>query len=111
MSTSMSHLDQLYRSLRERRRPEDVAGLVLQVIGYELSRAELRILEKASRGALNRRIFGHTSMPRTFKAPDGLGPQVKRARHLFANAPVAEIDATDRSQLVDLITHLSAEIG
>lgn len=111
MSTTMTQLDALYRSLHERRRPEDVAELVRQAIGDELTRDQRKVLARAARGALARKIFGHTSMAQTFKRPDGLAPQVRRAGDLFATAPATPIAADDPSAVMALVTTLSAEIG
>lgn len=111
MSTSMSLMDQLYRSLRERRRPEDVAELIDRAIGDELATGQRSVLRTAARGSLRRAFFGHTSMPQTFKAPDGLGPQVTRARRLFTTMPAGAIAADDPGEVQALIEALGPEIG
>ncbi len=85
----------LYNSLNRRMRPEDVAQLVLDHIGDQLSGAERRTLEKAARGSLAQRWLGFTSMSEDWQRAVGLGPQLATARALFASAPTLTGDDAD----------------
>ena len=69
-------MQELFESLRRRRRPEDVAEFVRELLGGRLSAAEGVLLEKAAQGALARRPWGSTSMAEDFARPVGLARQV-----------------------------------
>lgn len=74
----MNHLKELHKSLSKRKRPEDIAEIVLNVLKDELSLAETRILEKAARGSLKRQLFGYTSMAEEFSIAIGAEKQIKK---------------------------------
>jgi hypothetical protein len=59
-------LNDLYETLKLRKRPEDVAEMIMRFNGNNLSFREKSILEKAARGALSRNSNGYTSMSQTF---------------------------------------------
>lgn len=50
-------INNLYKTLKQRKCPEDVAQMVLDVLGKQLSFREKRLLAKAAKGAL-RNTFG-----------------------------------------------------
>jgi FixJ family two-component response regulator len=62
----MTRIEQLYQTLNERRRPEDVAEMVIELSKDSLTTKERLILEKAAKGSLAKNIFGYTSMLQTF---------------------------------------------
>lgn len=66
----MASRDQLYSSLSERKRPEDIAETIHSLLD-NLSYSEQRILEKAARGSLKNKILGYTSMLQDFAQPIG----------------------------------------
>jgi hypothetical protein len=111
MWTSSTIFEELFRSLHARRRPEDIAALIRTELDRELSADQRALLDRAARGSLARKVFGYTSMPQTFARPAGLGPQVERARALFATMPAAAVTADDPDQVRALIAALGAEIG
>lgn len=59
----MTDIDQLYRSLGERRRPDDVADWIEHVLAGELTDAEARVLATAAWSAQRRRLKARLSMP------------------------------------------------
>ncbi|MEO0042813.1 MAG: hypothetical protein RL329_2261 [Bacteroidota bacterium] len=73
----------LHQTLSERKRPEDVAEMVLEILGSALSAGEQAILEKAAQHALKRTIAQYSSMAQTFAKPIGLEHQVKKAMEVF----------------------------
>lgn len=77
-------LRELYESLDRRRRPEDVAELILGELD-DLSRHDLRILQKVAGGSLRRGWWGHgySSMSDDFRRPVGLDRQLDVAEVLF----------------------------
>lgn len=105
-------LQTLHASLRARRRPEDVAENVREALGGVLTAAESRLLEKAARGSLKRRIFGYTSMLEDFARPVGMNRQVARARELFETAyPLNEDLCSNPAAVEEFIRTVGAEVG
>ncbi|NPA08567.1 MAG: hypothetical protein GXO46_06235, partial [Chlorobi bacterium] len=62
----MYNIKDLYKTLDERRRPEDVAEMIVELMKDQLSTHENQILEKAAKGSLNRNLYGYTSMLESF---------------------------------------------
>lgn len=79
----MIAIEQLYQTLNERRRPEDVAEMILELLKDGLTAKETTLLEKAVKGSLARNAYGYTSMLQTFAQAQGAGPQVAKAVELF----------------------------
>lgn len=75
-------LEKLYATLEQRKRPEDVAEMILYVLG-DLSFFEKRKLEKAAKGSLKNLVLGYTSMVQEFSKPVGAGKQIKKAIEIF----------------------------
>jgi len=75
--------DTLYKTLQERKRPEDVAHMILEILQDDLSARERAILDKAASGALQKTFWAYTSMLETFATPIGAGNQLSRAGELF----------------------------
>ena len=82
----MDHLEILFQSLNQRRRPEDVADLISLRLGGRLAPAEQVCLQKAAQGSLRQMVEAYTSMLEDFARPVGLQRQVARTRLLFASA-------------------------
>lgn len=79
----MTTIEQLYTTLHERRRPEDVAQMVLELTGDSLTAKEKAVLEKAAKGSLARNVYGYTSMLQTFAEAIGAGKQITKAIEIF----------------------------
>ena len=79
-------MERLFATLRQRRRPEDVAQMILELRDRELTQGEAALLQKAARGALKRQMFGSTSMPQEFARPVGMQKQAAKAAQLFVSA-------------------------
>lgn len=73
----------LYNTLHERKRPEDVAQIIEQLIGNDLSNSELKTLKKASRNSLKNKWLKYTSMLQYFAEPIGVKKQITKAIELF----------------------------
>jgi hypothetical protein len=102
----------LFESLCARRRPEDVAEGILEVLGDALDASGRRTLERAARGSLKRRLFGYTSMLEEFARPVGMNRQVARARELFQTAyPLNEDLCSHPAAVEEFIHTVGAEIG
>jgi hypothetical protein len=79
----MATIKQLYTTLDERRRPEDVAEMIVDVMKNDLKIQEHTILSKAANRSLNKNFYGYTSMLETFGTAIGAGKQIKKAIEIF----------------------------
>lgn len=75
-------LRRLHASLDRRHRPEDVAQLVVGVMGSDLGLLERRRINKATKHALQN-LYGWSSMASDFARPIGMQRQLRTARQLF----------------------------
>lgn len=104
-------LSLLYQSLNQRKRPEDVAEWIIDLLNTDLSKSERGKLEKAAKGSLRRGIYGYTSMKEDFLRPVGMQRQVSKANDIFHTAyPLDPAACDDPEQVEDLIRHISDEI-
>lgn len=79
----MTTIEQLYNTLHERRRPEDVANMVMELTIDSLTAKEKAVLEKAAAGSLARNVYGYTSMLQSFAEATGAGKQISKAIEIF----------------------------
>jgi hypothetical protein len=109
--TNDDQMQWLYRSLDQRKRPEDVADNILELLQNQLNQSEQSCLREAAKGSLRQHLFGYTSMLEDFAKPVGLQRQVKKAKELFTTAYPLDTQACDRSDAVEqFIRHISQEI-
>jgi hypothetical protein len=85
----------LYQTLTQRKRPEDVAEMILEELAGNLTRQEVRILEKAAQGSLKKRFLKYTSMAQVFAQPVGAQKQVAKTVELFKLEQSPSVDAND----------------
>ncbi|MDF2192733.1 hypothetical protein [Paraflavitalea sp. CAU 1676] len=103
----MSSIEQLHVTLNERRRPEDVAEMIISLLDKDLNQQERSILMKAAKGSLARKMFSYTSMLQTFAAAVGAGKQVETAIRLFKLNQPAAIDYNDATNIERFIKFVS----
>ncbi len=104
-------MDKLYATLKQRRRPEDVAQMILETVGERLTAAERTTLERAARGSLLRSLHAYTSMAQEFARPVGAARQVGKAQELFAGAyPLAPEQCDDPDLVEAFVHHVGTEI-
>ncbi|MGW2205992.1 hypothetical protein [Streptomyces sp. NPDC001774] len=108
-------LRELHASLGLRKRPEDVAQLVLDLFtaeGAELDPATESALGKATQNSLRSLWHGYTSMREEFARPVGAQRQLDRAAQLFGSVPeVAEDAGDDPGRIEAVIRRAGEEIG
>jgi hypothetical protein len=105
-------LTSLFASLRARRRPEDVAEIIRDVLGDALTNGEARCRARAAEGSLKRSVWHYTSMLEEFAGPVGCGRQIAKARELFETAyPMAEDHCRNPQAIERFVFTVSAEIG
>jgi hypothetical protein len=98
----------LHTSLDERRRPEEVARLVLRAVGDQLGLRDRRTLGRAARATS--RWNGWSSMSADFARPVGGARQIDAAARLF-ELPRGGIDPDDPVSLLDFSTRLGESLG
>lgn len=79
----MNTIEQLYQTLDQRCRPEDVAELIVELMRGQLSIHELATLSKAANRSLKNSVYGYTSMLGTFGKAVGAEKQIKKAIEIF----------------------------
>lgn len=79
----MNTIEQLYQSLDQRRRPEDVAEMIVELMRGQLAIHELATLSKAASRSLKNSVYGYTSMLETFGKAVGADKQIKKAIEIF----------------------------
>ncbi len=100
---AMTHLnlETLYESLRLRKRPEDIAVLIKEVLQGDLNAKEMRLLDKAASGALRNQVWQYTSMLEAFADVSGAQVQVSRAMQLFKTDGANDMSAYDDPLVVE----------
>ena len=105
-------MEALFETINRRRRPEDVAQMILETLGDALTPDERRILNRAAAGSLKRALSKFTSMMEDFARPVAPERQVRKAVELFSTAyPMTTADCADAEKVEAFIRHISAEIG
>lgn len=101
----------LYASIQERRRPEEVAQLCLDLGSWNSK--QRAALEKAARGAHTRGgNFGWSSMSEEFAKPVGIAAQLPYAARLFPDVtPIPASQSDDAPLVADYLRRLGAAIG
>lgn len=103
----MPTIEQLYETLNLRKRPEDVADMIMDLAGASFTRAERSVLEKAAGGSLKRSWMAYTSMLQTFAKPIGAGKQINRAFELFQLVPGGGPSYDDPADIAGFINLIS----
>ena len=100
MDTGTS-MEKLFQSLHQRRRPEDVAQMVLEQLQGRFTKNQEAILQKVAQGSLKRQVMAYTSMLEDFAKPVGLVRQVAVAGSLFAYPTPPTGDQCDDPRVVE----------
>ncbi|WP_230687978.1 hypothetical protein [Hymenobacter ruricola] len=112
----MMDLTTLHHTLSQRRRPEDVAELLLPLLQDHLAPAELATLQQAAANSLRRNVWQYTSMLEEFRQPVGADKQALKAVELFeyprpAAPGTASPDYGDPEQVRQLLQELSPRLA
>lgn len=104
-------MEALFATLKQRKRPEDVAQIALEQLQGKLKPSEEKTLLRAAKGSLKRHVLGYTSMAQQFARPIGAQRQVSKAQELFKAAYLLTLEQCDNPQDVErLAEQLSREI-
>lgn len=79
----MKAIKNLHKTLIQRKRPEDVAQMIFEVLEHDLSSKEKDILKKAAKGSLKNIFLGYTSMMQEFATAIGAEKQIKKTIEIF----------------------------
>ena len=106
----------LHQTLAQRPRPEDVAEMLLPLLGAQLAPVELALLQKAAANSLRRNLWQYTSMLEGFARPVGATKQATTAAELFdyvqADAAAATVpDYGNPEQVLQLLRELSPQLA
>lgn len=107
----MTTIEQLYQTLSERRRPEDVAEMIIDLAKDSFTGKEIALLEKAAKGALARNIFGYTSMLQTFAEAKGAEKQISKAIEIFKIDIKNKSAYNNKKDIEDFIHYVSPIIN
>src|SRR5258707_5508643 len=110
MTLTMTPLETLYQSLHQRKRPEDIAQVILELLDASLNRKQQAILQKAARGSLKQRAWAYTSMLQGFVQPVGLARQVATAGELFEVPPLPQNQCADPQAVECYLRQISQSI-
>ncbi|MFB7107500.1 hypothetical protein [Streptomyces sp. NPDC056291] len=105
-------LRELYASLGQRKRPEDVAQLIRDLFDAtpgSLDRRTRTALEKATRTSLRSLWHGYTSMSEDFARPVGAQRQLARVADLFATVTALPEAAGDDPAQVEAVIRAAGE--
>ncbi|AZA77726.1 hypothetical protein EG347_09430 [Chryseobacterium sp. G0186] len=79
----MDIIEQLYKTLDQRKRPEDVAEMIVELMKRNLTIQEQAILSKAANRSLKNSMYAYTSMLETFGTAVGAEKQIRKAIEIF----------------------------
>jgi hypothetical protein len=109
-------LTALYQTLRQRRRPEDVAELLLPLLQDHLTPSEQSTLAKTAAGSLRRNFWQFSSMSEEFAPPVGADKQARKAAELFEyslpdSSEASTLDFADPEQVTGLLRELNPRLA
>jgi hypothetical protein len=110
-------LTALYQTLTQRRRPEDVAELLVPLLQYKLTLDEQNTLAKAAAGSLRRSAWQFSSMLAEFAPPVGADKQARKAAELLGYALPEAVgtpagpDYADPEQVAQLLRELNPRLA
>jgi hypothetical protein len=101
----------LFETLSRRRRPEDVAQMILELLGDALTPEERLVLDRAAAGSIKRSVTHFTSMLEDFARPIPPERQVRKAVELFKTArALTAAECADAEKVGQFIRDLGPEI-
>lgn len=109
-------MDELFKTLQTRRRPEDVAEMVREKFGGMLSSAEIEVLDRAASRSLKRMFHVFSSMMEDFHRPIPPERQIRKGLELFRRTDswsASECSCPERIELFirELGRSISKEFG
>lgn len=106
----MNNMEKLFQSLHQRKRPEDIAQLIVEQLADQLTGRQKAVLQKAAQGSLKRHFMAYTSMLEDFARPVGFARQVTVAGQLFTTPPLTTDQCDDPAFVEGYIRQVSQQI-
>ncbi len=107
-----SILTELFESTQQRRRPEDVAQMIVDLMQDELTVAEQRIIGRAANRSAKRMMSWATSMMEDFSRPLGMERQIRVAERIFGiEGTMSAAQCAQPEVLEDFLQLLNEEIS
>ncbi len=103
----MEKLKKLYETLKLRKRPEDIAQMVKEVLEADLSYSELKIIDKAAKNSLKRNFFNYTSMAQEFSKVVGAEKRIKKIIEIFELEEIENINPNHIPDIKNFIATVS----
>ena len=104
-------MQSLFETLERRRRPEDVAEMILELLGDGLTAEERRLMDRAAAGSIKRGVTQFTSMLEDFARPVSPERQVRKAAELFQTGrTLTAAECADAEKVEQFIRDLGPEI-
>ena len=107
----MESIKKLHKTLSQRKRPEDVAQMVFEILEDKLSSKEKDILKRAAKGSLKKTFFGYTSMMQEFATAVGAEKQVKKTIEIFKLDDIESIDYDNIDDVKKFVERVSPFIN
>lgn len=107
----MELIKKLHKTLSQRKRPEDVAQIVFEILEDKLSSKEKGILKRAANGSLKKTFFGYTSMMQEFATAIGAEKQIKKTIEIFKLDNKKSIDYNNVDDIKKFIEEVSPLIN
>lgn len=102
----------LYQTVQMRKRPEDVAQMLLDLPGASWGMTERATLAKAAKQSLKANVWGYTSLRDDFQRPVSMERQMQKAQELFSGAPtLTETDCHNPDTIEVFLRAISPQIG
>ena len=108
-------IEKLYQTLKQLKRPEDVAEMILELLNNELSPKEKGFLQKIKEPSLKRIIEKYASLHQKFGEDKGIKEEIQRAINIF-ELEIEETADEDEGRVIDnfiknVSNHIYKEFG
>lgn len=107
----MKAIEDLHKTLKQRKRPEDVAQMIFELLEESLSSKEKNILKKATKGSLKKTFWGYTSMMEEFATAIGAEKQIKKTIEIFRLHNKETVDYNSEDDIKKFVEEVSPLIN
>lgn len=104
-------LQPLYKTLQQRRRPEDVADMLMPLLEERLTPAQAATLRKAATHSLRQNVWQYTAMMQAFRTPVGATRQLQKTAELFKLVPSPALRYDIPAEVEEFLRQVNPLIG
>jgi hypothetical protein len=101
----------LYQTLQQRRRPEDVADMLLPLLENQLTAAQTATLRQAAKHSLRQNVWQYTAMLQAFRTPVGAVRQLQKTAELFKLVPAPALRYDSPAEVEAFLRQVNPLIG